>query len=91
MCRWLLATEVALGSIFRDYLVSSPADASLLRDLMRQANYNRASVVMTPFGAPLHNIPPARLPVNGFMPLMDVLVVQDAAVFVPVMNYLVDK
>ncbi|GLC37835.1 hypothetical protein PLESTB_001481500 [Pleodorina starrii] len=89
--KWRLATEVALGNVFRDYLVSCTTDANLLRELMRQARYQRASVVTSNFAAPLHNIPPARRPANGFMALMDVLMVQDPAAHNPVMNYLVDK
>ncbi|EFJ45367.1 structural maintenance of chromosomes protein 6 [Volvox carteri f. nagariensis] len=89
--KWLLATEVALGNAFRDYLVCCSEDAILLRELMKRVDYKGASVVAMPFNAPMHNIPPSRRPVNGFVPLLDVLIVHDAAARVPVMNYLVDK
>ncbi|GIL46828.1 hypothetical protein Vafri_3706 [Volvox africanus] len=89
--KWLLATEVALGFYFRDYLVSCTADAELLRDLMRQAGYQRASAVTACFDAPMHRIPASRRPANGFTPLLDILIVHDTAARAPVMNYLVDK
>ncbi|GIL70847.1 hypothetical protein Vretimale_3923 [Volvox reticuliferus] len=89
--RWLLATEVALGHYFRNYLVSCTADAMLLRDLMKKAGYQRASAITTRFDAPLHSIPVSHRPANGFIPLLDVLIVHDTAARAPVMNYLVDK
>ncbi|KXZ52761.1 hypothetical protein GPECTOR_8g151 [Gonium pectorale] len=89
--KWLLTAEVALGGALRDYLVSCYEDAALLRQLMQQANYQRASVVITNFMAPPHVVPEARRPANGYMPLMDVLRVQDPLACDPVLNYLIDK
>ncbi|GLI58594.1 hypothetical protein VaNZ11_000322, partial [Volvox africanus] len=89
--KWLLATEVALGFYFRNYLVSCTADAELLRNLMKRAGYQRASAVTTPFDAPMHSIPASRRPANGFKPLLDILIVHDTAARAPVMNYLVDR
>ncbi|GFR43935.1 hypothetical protein Agub_g5073 [Astrephomene gubernaculifera] len=90
--KWLMAAEVALGVCFSDYLVSCSQDATLLRQLMAQAKYDRkAAIITTPFDRPLHTISPARRPVGGFAPLLDVLVVQDATAHVQVMNYIVDK
>ncbi len=82
---------MALGSILRDYLVSCAADGELLRELMKQARYQHAAAVITPFGAPPHSIPLARRPANGFLALLDVVKVHDESAQTPVLNYLIDK
>lgn len=82
-----------MGACFDSFLVGSGADARALRELAARLRLGMVNIVVVNFGLPRHPIPPGKLPANGFLSVMDQVVVdtQDPSLETAILNYLVDR